>query len=182
MLTYSILTLLSHNTIQVMSQSAHTTVQSQESLAAASAASHHPNVNQNPNRSADIEAALEHLESMGYAPPTSLVERTPASGFYSCSRKEQQQDEDANKVTSPPFQTQADATSAEAEEDPSISIPCWTTNPPQNQDDETHNENIAGALLHMSTVYHYAPPDSILNRSSTTSLSHSTISVLPDST
>lgn len=133
-----------------MSQSTLTTVQSQESLATTAASI--PGSNRNRNRSADIKAALEHLNSMGYAPPASVVERTPASGFYSAGKDQQddsEEDEDhANVMSQPSSETQADV-------------------PPSPDEDK----NISGALLHMSTVYHYVPPDSILDRKST--LSHS---------
>jgi hypothetical protein len=144
-----------------MSQSAYTTVQSQESLATISSS----NPNPYPNRSTEIAAVLEHLESMGYAPPASLVERTPASGFYSYGEEQQEeQQQDANVTRSPPFETQAGAPPFSSDEDQSF--PCVTPIP---EDDKIRDENISGALLHMSSVYHYAPPDSILHRASVSS-------------
>jgi hypothetical protein len=121
-----------------------------ESLATPSASIPSSNPSRNPSRSADMEAVLEHLNSMGYAPPASLVlERTPASGY--CSSGEGPQEE---AVTSQPSEMEADA-------------------PPSPDDDE----NSTGALLHMSTVYHYVPPDSILHHTtaSTSTLSHSKV-------
>jgi hypothetical protein len=169
-----------------MSQSTHTTVLSQESLATASASIPasvpasvpasipasvpNPNPIPNPNRSADIEAALEHLNSMGYAPPASLVERTPASGFYGSVDAQGLDDHAATNAnaavtsSSQSFETQqADAppdySPDENNKDQSSTV--LTAHPKEHDKDD----NIAGALLHMSTVYHYAPPDSILHSS-----------------